>query len=152
MHPCMGAACGLASAALTASIPLSGTREAMAVVCFSADGMARADLVALADSIVAGGRAWISVSALPSDVPALRACVTSHRTLEMGPHSFDPPHIKADKHCVLHRAEVEASTLCGCVRAPKQITDGHLGKLATANSAVLATLNENIPGSYLIPK
>jgi len=32
----------------------------------------------------------------------------------MGPHSFDPPHIKADKHCVLHRAGVEASTLRGC--------------------------------------
>jgi hypothetical protein len=32
----------------------------------------------------------------------------------MDPHSFDPPHIKAHKHCILHRAEVEASTLCGC--------------------------------------
>jgi hypothetical protein len=35
---------------------------------------------------------------------------------------------------------------------PKQITDGHLSKLATANAAVLAALDESIPGSYLIPK
>jgi len=34
----------------------------------------------------------------------------------------------------------------------KQITDGHLSKLASANGAVLATLDENIPGSHLIAK
>jgi hypothetical protein len=44
------------------------------------------------------------------------------------------------------------SHLPAWVRAPKQITNGHLAKLATANSATLATLDENIPGSYLIPK
>jgi uncharacterized protein len=46
----------------------------------------------------------------------------------------------------------DISHLPGWVRAPKQITDGHLGKLASANGAVLATLDENIPGSYLIPQ
>jgi len=46
----------------------------------------------------------------------------------------------------------DVSHLPTWVRAPKQITDGHLSKLATANSAVLATLDESIPGSYLIPK
>ena len=46
----------------------------------------------------------------------------------------------------------DVSHLPGWVRAPKQITDGHLGKLASANGAVLATLDENIPGSYLIPR
>ena len=50
----------------------------------------------------------------------------------------------ADEHDVSH--------LPGWVRAPKQITDGHLSKRATANGAVLATLDENIPGSYLIPR
>lgn len=45
----------------------------------------------------------------------------------------------------------DVSHLPGWVRAPKQITDGHLSKLANANGAVLATL-ENIPGSYLIPR
>lgn len=49
-----------------------------------------------------------------------------------------------DEHDVAH--------LPAWVRAPKQITDGHLSKLATANGAVLATLDESIPGSYLIPK
>jgi hypothetical protein len=33
-----------------------------------------------------------------------------------------------------------------------QITDGHLSKLASANGAALATLNENMPGSHLIAK
>jgi predicted nucleic acid-binding protein len=46
----------------------------------------------------------------------------------------------------------DVSHLPGWVKAPKQITDGHLSKLASANGAVLATLDENIPGSYLIPR
>jgi hypothetical protein len=50
----------------------------------------------------------------------------------------------ADEHDVSH--------LPGWVRAPKQITDGHLSKLASAMGAVLATLDGNIPGSYLIPR
>jgi hypothetical protein len=45
-----------------------------------------------------------------------------------------------------------ASYLPGWIKAPKQITDSHLSKLASANGAVLATLDENIPESYLIPK
>ena len=48
--------------------------------------------------------------------------------------------------------EHDVSHLPGWVKTPKQITDGHLGKLASANGAVLATLDENIPGSYLIPR
>lgn len=47
--------------------------------------------------------------------------------------------------------EHDISYLPSWVRAPKQITDGHLTKLAGANGAVLATLDENIPGSYFIP-
>ncbi len=46
----------------------------------------------------------------------------------------------------------DVSHLPGWVKAPKQITDGHLSVLAKANGALLATLDENIPGSYLIPK
>lgn len=46
----------------------------------------------------------------------------------------------------------DVSHLPSWVRAAKQITDGHLCKLASANGAVLATLDENIPGSYLIAK
>ena len=46
----------------------------------------------------------------------------------------------------------DVSHLPSWVRAPKQSTDGHLAKLASASGAVLATLDENIPGSYLIPR
>jgi predicted nucleic acid-binding protein len=46
----------------------------------------------------------------------------------------------------------DISNIPAWVRAPRQITDGHLTKLAAGNGAVLATLDENIPGSYLIPK
>lgn len=46
----------------------------------------------------------------------------------------------------------DVSHLPGWVKAPKQITDGHLSDLAKANGALLATLDVNIPGSYLIPK
>lgn len=46
----------------------------------------------------------------------------------------------------------DISALPAWVRIPRQITDGHLSKLAAANGAILATLDENIPGSYLIPK
>lgn len=46
----------------------------------------------------------------------------------------------------------DVSHLPGWVKAPKQITDGHLSHLAKTNGVLLATLDENIPGSYLIPK
>jgi uncharacterized protein len=36
-------------------------------------------------------------------------------------------------------------------KSPAQTTDGHLVQLASANGAVLATLDEGIPGAYLIP-
>jgi len=46
----------------------------------------------------------------------------------------------------------DVSYLPGWVKAPKQVTEGHLSHLAKANGALLATLDENIPGSYLIPE
>jgi hypothetical protein len=81
-----------------------------------------------------------------AQAPAYGFTVTQARTLLLrlkeartSPLAFIP-----DEHDVSH--------LPAWIRAPKQITDGHLSKLATANSAVLATLDESIPGSYLIPK
>ncbi len=81
-----------------------------------------------------------------AQAPAYGFTVTQARTLLLrlkeartSPLAFIP-----DEHDVSH--------LPTWVRAPKQITDGHLSKLATANSAVLATLDESISGSYLIPK
>lgn len=49
----------------------------------------------------------------------------------------------ADSHDVAH--------LPRWVEHPKQVTDGHLIQLAKANGAVLATLDQRIPGAYLIP-
>jgi uncharacterized protein len=46
----------------------------------------------------------------------------------------------------------DMSHLPSWVKTPKQITDGHLAELAGTNEAVLATLDEKIPGSYLIPR
>lgn len=46
----------------------------------------------------------------------------------------------------------DVSHLPAWVKAPKRITDGHLSDLAKANGGLLATLDESIPDSYLIPK
>jgi predicted nucleic acid-binding protein len=45
----------------------------------------------------------------------------------------------------------DISLLPAWVKTPKRTTDGHLLQLASANGAVLATLDERIPGAYLIP-
>jgi uncharacterized protein len=45
----------------------------------------------------------------------------------------------------------DISHLPAWVKSPKQITDGHLLQLANKNGTTLATLDEKIPGAYLIP-
>ena len=45
----------------------------------------------------------------------------------------------------------DISHLPNWVKTPKQITDGHLSKLAIVNGGVLATLDSKIPGSHFIP-
>jgi len=45
----------------------------------------------------------------------------------------------------------DVSHLPGWVKTAKQTTDGHLVRLAEANSAVLATLDRRIPQAFLIP-
>jgi predicted nucleic acid-binding protein len=46
---------------------------------------------------------------------------------------------------------VDVAQLPAWVKNPKQTTDGHLLQLASAHGATLATLDERIPGAYLIP-
>lgn len=46
----------------------------------------------------------------------------------------------------------DASKLPKWVSGPKQTTDGHLLVLAKSNGGVLATLDERIPGAFLIPE
>jgi hypothetical protein len=45
----------------------------------------------------------------------------------------------------------DISGLPAWVKTPAQTTDGHLLQLASAHGAVLATLDERIPGAFLIP-
>lgn len=81
-----------------------------------------------------------------SQAPAYGLTVVQARTLLLRlkqSRSF-PFHFLSDIH--------DISKLPGWVRAPKQITDGHLSQLAKGHGAVLATLDEDIPGSFLIPK
>jgi uncharacterized protein len=47
--------------------------------------------------------------------------------------------------------ELGASALPDWVVTARQTTDGHLLQLATANGTLFATLDEKIPGAYLIP-
>jgi predicted nucleic acid-binding protein len=46
----------------------------------------------------------------------------------------------------------DISHLPAWVKTPRQTTDGHLVQLALAHGAVLATLDERIPGAYVIPR
>ena len=50
----------------------------------------------------------------------------------------------ADDHDVSH--------LPGWVKTSKQTTDGHLVQLARSKGATLATLDERIPGTFVIPE
>jgi uncharacterized protein len=45
----------------------------------------------------------------------------------------------------------DVSQIPAWVKTAKQITDGHLVQLAKAKNAILATLDEKIPGAFLIP-
>jgi predicted nucleic acid-binding protein len=46
---------------------------------------------------------------------------------------------------------IDGSALPAWVKTPAQTTDGHLAQLAKSNGAVLATLDQGIPGAFLIP-
>jgi len=45
----------------------------------------------------------------------------------------------------------DVSRIPAWVKTAKQTTDGHLAQLAKAKGAILATLDEGIPGSFVIP-
>jgi hypothetical protein len=45
----------------------------------------------------------------------------------------------------------DVSHIPAWVKTAKQTTEGHLVQLARANSAILARLDERIPGTFLIP-
>jgi len=72
-------------------------------------------------------------------VPTARALLVHMKEEDPTLFSFIP-----DNH--------DISQLPGWVKHPKQVTDGHLVRLAKANSAMLATLDKGIPGAFLIPE
>jgi predicted nucleic acid-binding protein len=47
--------------------------------------------------------------------------------------------------------DLDASRLPHWVKMAKQVTDGHLLQLARVNDVLLATLDRDIPGAFLIP-
>jgi uncharacterized protein len=80
-----------------------------------------------------------------AQAPSYGITVTQARTLLSRIKNADalPFSFISDDH--------DVSQLPSWVKSPKQTTDGHLSKLATAHGAVLTTLDEGIPGAYLIP-
>jgi uncharacterized protein len=48
--------------------------------------------------------------------------------------------------------DADMASLRRWVKGPKQLTDGHLLDLAKKHGAELATLDERIPGAYLVPR
>jgi uncharacterized protein len=83
-------------------------------------------------------RVLAQASAYGLTVPLARSLLL--RMKKAGPHRLT---FMADDHDVSH--------LPTWVKTPKQITDGHLVELAVANGGQLATLDERIPGAFLIP-
>jgi uncharacterized protein len=79
-----------------------------------------------------------------SQAPAYGFTIAQARTLLLRLKKASPLTLAfiPDDHDVSH--------LPAWVKSPKQTTDGHLVRLASAHSAVLATLDESIPGGYLI--
>lgn len=80
-----------------------------------------------------------------SQIPAYNVTVDQAKTqLELlkGSQSYDFK-LLVDDH--------DASQLPIWVTGSKQTTDGHLLELAKANGFVLATLDERIPGAFVVP-
>jgi len=81
-----------------------------------------------------------------AQAPAYGLTVTQARTLLVSMKRAAVPRFAflADDRDISH--------LPTWVKAPKQITDGHLVELAMANGGTLATLDGRIPDAYLIPE
>lgn len=81
-----------------------------------------------------------------AQAPAYGMTIAQARTLlsRLKMNKVIPFSFMTDAHDITH--------LPAWVKAAKQTTDGHLVELARANDAVLATLDERIPGAHLIPQ
>lgn len=109
-------------------------------------------------------KAWI-MGLQKNEVPELATCSITelgflrilaqapqyNMTIEQGKSLLSNLKRSSDAHFALLPDENGASVLPTWVKAGKQITDGHLVGLAKAHDAVLATLDERIPGAFVIP-
>ena len=59
---------------------------------------------------------------------------------------------KKQRHAIFLHDSVEANCLPTWVTKSKHVTDGHLVGVAAAHNGTLATLDEGIPGAFIIPK
>jgi predicted nucleic acid-binding protein len=80
-----------------------------------------------------------------TQAPAYGLTVSEAQTLLLRLKKTNIPQFTfiSDDHDISH--------LPGWVKTGKQTTDGHLMQLASANKALLATLDEKIPGAFLVP-
>jgi predicted nucleic acid-binding protein len=78
-------------------------------------------------------------------VPAYKCTVSEARTLLLRLKQAKTPPM------TFIQDNLDISHLPAWAKTPNQTTDGHLVELAAANDAVFATLDERIPGAYLIP-
>jgi predicted nucleic acid-binding protein len=53
--------------------------------------------------------------------------------------------------CPITEDDHDVSRLPHWAKTGRQTTDGHLAELASAHGAVLATMDEKIPGAFVIP-
>lgn len=81
-----------------------------------------------------------------SQAPQYGLSVAQAKTLlaSLRRQSAVPFHFIADDH--------DASRLPAWVKTPRQTTDGHLAELARAHDCKLATLDQPIPSSFVIPE
>lgn len=104
------------------------------------------------------------VSALSSDHVLATSSITELGFVRIAPQARLSPHLAAARQLL---AQLRASTrppfvrltddlgadsLPAWVDAPASTTDGHLSALAARRDARLATLDEGIPDSFLIPE
>ena len=80
-----------------------------------------------------------------SQTPQYNSTVSDARSLLIGLKASETAKFK------LIADSQDISQLPLWVKSPKQITDGHLVRLAKAHGGVLTTLDSRIPGTFLIP-
>jgi hypothetical protein len=73
-------------------------------------------------------------------------------TIEQGKNLLSQLKSSKEFHFVFLSDGLGLAQLPRWVKGPKQIADGHLLELASAHGAEMATLDERIPGAFVIPR